>query len=193
MFLPEIRQREPQIYTLQQICSIINATEYGSIRRLFITLYFFTGIRLSELLRLKWRNLNLAQSGVFLDESIVKTDKRRFVKLPQNLADTLPSYFKIHNPNSDARIFKWQHHIAQRYLNEIFKAANVKRIRNGIRHTAASYHLAKSGSAFKSAEQLGNSARILKIHYTGNVTKKQCKQFYALDLTKPHVEVFLTD
>ena len=193
MFLPEIRQREPQIYTLQQICSIINATEYGSIRRLFITLYFFTGIRLSELLRLKWRNLNLAQSGVFLDESIVKTDKRRFVKLPQNLADTLPSYFKIHNPNPDARIFKWQHHIAQRYLNEIFEAANVKRIRNGIRHTAASYHLAQSGSAFKSAEQLGNSARILKIHYTGNVTKKQCKQFYALDLTKPHVEVFLTD
>ena len=188
MFLPEIRQREPQIYTLQQICSIINATEYGSIRRLFITLYFFTGIRLSELLRLKWRNLNLAQSGVFLDESIVKTDKRRFVKLPQNLADTLPSYFKIHNSNPDARIFKWQHHIAQRYLNEIFKAANVKRIRNGIRHTAASYHLAQSGSAFKSAEQLGNSARILKIHYTGNVTKKQCKQFYSLDLTKPAIE-----
>ena len=133
-------------------------------------------------------DLNLAQSGVFLDESIVKTDKRRFVKLPQNLADTLPSYFKIHNPNSDARIFKWQHHIAQRYLNEIFKAANVKRIRNGIRHTAASYHLAQSGSAFKSAEQLGNSARILKIHYTGNVTKKQCKQFYSLDLTKPSIE-----
>lgn len=64
--------------------------KYATIQGLFIMLYFFTGIRLSELLRLKWQNLNLAQYGMFLDESIVKTDKWRFVKLPQNLAAALP-------------------------------------------------------------------------------------------------------
>lgn len=185
MFLPEVQQKEPQIYTIPQICSIINATKYGTIQRLFIMLYFFTGIRLSELLRLKWQNINLAQSGIFLDEGIVKTDKRRFVKLPQNLAAALPTYLNIFNPKPETRIFNWRYDITHGIINNILKTANIKRIRNGIRHTAASYHLAKSGSAFKSAEQLGNSARILKIHYTGNVTKKQCKQFYSLDLTKP--------
>ena len=188
IFMPEVSNPEPKIYSIPEVCTILNTTAYMSIERLLLLLYFFTGIRLSELLRLEWSAIKLDQGGMFLDETVVKTNKRRFVVFPQNLLDALPPYCAKFG-SVEGKIFDFNIPTVNVLLHNLFELSKVTRIRNGIRHTAASFHLARSGNAFKTAEQLGNSARILKLHYTGNVTNKQCQQFYSLDLTKPTIEL----
>lgn len=186
--MPEVSNPEPKIYSIPEVCTILNTTAYMSIERLLLLLYFFTGIRLSELLRLEWSAIKLDQGSMFLDETVVKINKRRFVVFPQNLLDALPPYCAKFG-SVEGKIFDFNIPTVNVLLHNLFELSKVTRIRNGIRHTAASFHLARSGNAFKTAEQLGNSARILKLHYTGNVTNKQCQQFYSLDLTKPTIEL----
>ncbi len=109
---------------------------------------------------------------------------RRVVKLPQNFLNALLAYVVQYGKNLDKKVFPFGSENIHNFLNRLFEEIEITRIRNGLRHTAASFHLAKTKNSIFTAEQFGSSPTILVNHYTGMVSNRECERFFNLDLTK---------
>ena len=65
-------------------------------------------------------------------------------------------------------------------LANITKLAGVPWPRNAARHSFVSYHLAKFGSAAKTALEAGHTEQMLFAHYREIVTKEAATEFWNL-------------
>jgi integrase len=125
---------------------------------LYLALAAFTGIRSAELLRLEWKDFNFRRGHITVAADKAKTATRRLVPILPNLAEYLRPY--------------------HRAAGHLFKAKDDKRAitwakKNGVnpwpinclRHSFASYRLAATGDAARTALELGNSPAKLFSNY----------------------------
>lgn len=168
------RGRTPQIFTPEEVRNILNATPPKSEIRAFAAISAFTGIRIAEMKRLTWDKIKLDDREIILDSEITKTASRRVVKIPENLAKWLEPYVwelgtkkKVLSSRQDWQIKK---------LHNIFGKENW--IKNGFRHSAATYYLALTKNAYITAEQMGHAVDVLKQHYNGLAREKDAIRYF---------------
>lgn len=168
------RGRTPQIFTPEEVRKILNSTPPQSEIRAFAAISAFTGIRIAEMKRLTWDKIKLDDREIILDSEITKTASRRVVKIPENLAKWLEPYVwelgtkkKILSSRQD-----WQ---IKKLHNTLGKENWVK---NGFRHSAATYYLALTKNAYITAEQMGHAVDVLKQHYNGLAREKDAIRYF---------------
>ena len=145
----------------------------------FVAIGAFAGLRRAELEQLDWKEVDLQSGLIEVIASKAKSARRRFVRIQPNLSKWLhphallsgnvtpPKYRELlDNAREAAEIEEWPH--------------------NALRHSFASYHLARFNDAGALALELGHaSAHLVFQHYRQLVRPKQADRFWNI-MPRPH-------
>lgn len=166
-----------------------------------LCLLAFAGVRPAEMARLRWSHLRNDSKNLFLNRGITKTDEGRTTPIPERVA----RYLEKHRPeeSDDGFIFKGCRNDAVKGLSDEEEARrdvnrmsrlNVRLNRlkksvrkhfpwpnNALRASALSYRVQLTGSTDRTAEEMGNSKRILKRTYQELTTEAEAKEWFATD------------
>ena len=170
------RGRTPGIFTPEEVRKILNSTPPQSEIRAFTAIAAFTGIRNAELKRLTWDKIRLDDREIILDSEITKTASRRIVKIPENLAKWLEPY--VWDLGTKKKIPARRKVPVLKKLHESLGKGNW--IKNGLRHSAATYYLALTKNAYLTAEQMGHAVDVLKQHYNGLAREKDAIKYFEI-------------
>ena len=183
--LPENPEaKTPDIMTPAQVKSLLGAAvklDAALVPRLAIS--FFAGVRAAELDRLDWGAINLAAGTITIDPAVAKMRRQRHIAIPENLRDWLLPYRK-----TEGRIWKLDPMTFHHRAAKVAKKAKVKVPQNGGRHAFASYHLAQSEDAGKTALQLGHARPDLLLTVYRNIrtsdgkpiTKETAAEYFSI-------------
>lgn len=159
----------PEILTVESASKLLQLTKTKHPKLLpAVALGLFAGIRPHELRRLSWDAVSLDSGTVTVSTAASKLRQRRIVPLSENavawlrLGGELPA----------------QPH--RRSWDSLWTAMKIDRIKDVLRHTAASFLLAREESSDRVALWLGNSPKILFRHYRDLVTKENCEKFWRI-------------
>ncbi len=158
-----VRGKTPEIFTPEEVRKILDSTSPKSEIRAYVAIAAFTGIRNAEMGRLTWDKIKLDDREIVLDSEITKTASRRVVKIPENLAKWLEPY--VWEFGSKKKILTKRKTPLLNKLHESLGKGNW--VKNGLRHSAATYYLALTKNAYLTAEQMGHAVDVLKQNYNG--------------------------
>jgi integrase len=135
----------------------------------------FAGLRPSEVERLDWAEIDLAERLVKLPASKSKTRKKRNVKIEDGLAAWLAPLAKKNGEVANVDRVR----VAR---DATVEAAEMKEWRqNALRHSFGSYHLAHFQDAPRTAFQLGHSSpKMLAEHYDAVVLPKDAAEWWQI-------------
>lgn len=136
----------------------------------------FVGMRASEIGRVGWADIDLTHKAVRLTPKITKTASRRIALIPDNAVEWL-SHVK------DKTGFVVPQHLIpnlHRYTGGLAKEAGVEWKNNALRHSYVTYAMAQERDAWKVAEQVGNSPRVLQAHYKGLVLLPDAVEWFGI-------------
>ena len=140
----------------------------------YIAIGAFAGLRRAELERLDWKEIDLQSNLIEVTAAKAKSARRRFVKIQPNLAKWLHPY---------ARLLGNVTPTGYRVLLETAReAAGIQEWpQNALRHSFASYHLARFNDAAALALELGHaSAHLVFQHYRQLVKPKQADSYWKI-------------
>jgi integrase len=163
----------PQIFAPEQIQNLLDSAPADLLPCL--ALCSFAGLRTAEMLRMEWDAIDLPRSLVNVSASNSKTANRRLIEIAPNLAEWLLPYAarsgKIY-PYSQ----RWYHH----NVDLLRKAVGLAEWpSNGLRHSFASYHLAKHRNAPLLALEMGHTTpRMIFDHYRELVAPEEADSFW---------------
>lgn len=141
----------------------------------FFALGFFSGIRVSELQKLEWRDIRTTGSNptVTVRDTIAKKRYTRRIKIEPNLLAwlaTIGTRSGLIAPFSSPSLIRWR--------KEVFVAAKVGKLHNGMRHSYGSYHLQSRNHLGDLLQGMGHQdSKVLLKHYAG-VTDKETADAY---------------
>jgi integrase len=137
----------------------------------------FAGLRAAEIERLDWADVNLDRRRIKVLAKKAKTAARRLVDIQPNLLKWLRPYSartgKVAPENLRVKLLEDR--------NRAAKAGSLSRKwpANGLRHSFASYYLARFDDAAKLALQLGHVGQdIIFRHYREVVTPEEAKRYW---------------
>jgi integrase len=141
----------------------------------FFSLALFAGVRPEELERITWDSINLKDGIVTIDAAASKVRRRRIMELEPNAL----AWLKLAH-ECDARLPVGRM-TRRRYLDYAERWLGFDTWpQDCLRHTAASYLLARHKNAPLVANRLGNSPSILLRHYQELVTAEDCATFWSI-------------
>ena len=158
----------PVILTPEQVATVLRVVP--SAARAYFILGMFAGIRPEEVERLDWSQIDLNAKTVSVDG---KTRRRRLVPLEVKAVDLLEKCDLKRGRVAPC-------HMTLRRIKRRLRAALgfTKWPQDVLRHTAASYLIAKHQDAAKVALWLGNSEKVLLSHYHNPVSAEACADFW---------------
>ncbi len=171
-----IRGKTPEIFTPEEVQKILNFTPPQSEIRAYAAIAAFTGIRKAEMKRLTWDKIKLDDREIILDSEITKTASRRVVKIPENLAKWLEPY--VWELGTKKKILTKSQNLQIKKLHNALGKGNW--VKNGFRHSAATYYLALTKNAYLTAEQMGHAVDVLKQHYNGLAREKDAIRYFEI-------------
>ena len=139
---------------------------------------YFAGLRKAELEGLRWESISLQEKLITVTPATAKKRRQRHVEMTENLIAWLTPYWR-----PSGSVF-----YSRRYFRDVRDKAEVAWADNIMRHSYASYHLARWQDPAKTSLQLGHQrADVLFSNYrniktmTGrNVTQKLAGQFWRI-------------
>jgi integrase len=152
--------------------------------RAMLAIGLVAGLRPSEVMRLKWSEINFKRGHI--DAKLTKTRDRRIVTMSENLKEWLEPLAK----EGDAPVSTVHE---RRWRDRILKAANFPDgavwAQDILRHSFASYHLAKHQDAGKTAFELGHkgNAQILYRHYREVVSPAEAEEYWSIFPDQHHI------
>lgn len=157
----------PLILTPAQSHLLLSAAPV--VMRPYIVLGLFAGLRPEEITRLDWSHIDLNAGTVLA----LGKRRRRLVTLEPLAVTHLAKHPLRIGPvaPSNSTIDRWR--VTARSLLGLPRWPQ-----DLLRHTAASYLLALLKDAGKVATRLGNSVRVLQVHYLNPVTDQDCAEFW---------------
>lgn len=169
----KIRKDDPKFYPIEEIASILYQTEPMSDVRAYLAIAAFAGLRVAEIERLDWKNINLKSRIITMSSEITKTAQRRIVKISNNLALWLSDYVINMRKGGPIIIGNFRRHLETFRENH-----NIEWLHNGLRHSFGTYYYALTENEYETAKQMGNSPNVLKTHYAGLATKEEGQQYF---------------
>jgi integrase len=175
-------ERMPECLSNKQVEKIMQAAvedEPSMIPALAIG--FFAGLRTAELRGLDWKDVDLIQKRITVIPEVAKKRRARHVEIEANLLAWLLPCRRVSGlvaPDGE----KWRSR-----LDTVREKAGVKWLRNSMRHSYASHHLAKYGDPVKTAFQLGHQhdTGMLFEHYRALTTPEDGAAYFEI---KPEAE-----
>ena len=140
----------------------------------YVAIGAFAGLRRAELERLDWKEIDLQSSLIEVTAKKAKSARRRFVRIQPNLAKWLQPYAQLSGNVTPPNY--------RELLDAAREAARIEEWpQNALRHSFASYHLAKFNDAAALALELGHtSAHLVFQHYRQLVKPKQAERYWKL-------------
>jgi integrase/recombinase XerD len=169
-----IDRKPPKILTVEQVRTVMtNVREQKPNELAFFTLAIFAGVRPEELERITWDAINFETGIVTIDAAASKVRRRRIMELEPNAI----AWIQLAGmENARLPVLRMTR---RRYLDYAERWLGFdKWPQDCLRHTAASYLLAKHKNAGLVADRLGNSAAVLLRHYRELVTPDACAAFW---------------
>ena len=142
-----------------------------------LVIYFaiggFAGLRTAELQRLDWREVKLDQDVIEVTANKAKTARRRLVPIQPNLREWLRPFLQSSGPVC------WLSTINQK-ASDFARKLGIAWPNNGLRHSYASYRLARCKSAPEVALEMGNSPQVVFQHYRELVTPRDAEKWWSI-------------
>lgn len=154
----------------------------------FLTLAGFAGIRRAEMVKqyaddqvLQWSDIDFTKRLITVRDEVAKTTRRklgnrRFVPMEDALLSWLTSYRLGSGPVvrvSDAAF--------RRQMKKLFTAAELTPDQNALRHSFASYWLARAENGVGVlAKHMGNSESVCRRHYLETLSPDEGKAWFAI-------------
>jgi integrase len=191
--LPEAEGGKIEIYTPAELQRLIAAASERFLPCLAIGA--FAGLRSSEIVRLKWEDVNLARGFITASAKKKGTPSYRRVPIQPNLAAWLANYAEkkgdVWTGTHDEFYSDARHECveATRIVADdekgIAAQEPVKWKHNGLRHSFISYRLAILEDDAKTALEAGNSRGAIHGHYKELVNADDAKAWFAIAPTTP--------
>jgi integrase len=165
----------PEIFTPEELSEVLCVADPVLLPALVIGA--FAGLRTAELLRLSWTEVDLVRGFVEVSAAKSKTARRRLVPLADNLLMWLRPYLgqtgKVYLPSA------YHYHEACRGVASV--AGLSRWPKNGLRHSYASYHLARHQNAPELSLHLGHtSPQMVFAHYRELVRPDEAVRYWSI-------------
>lgn len=200
---PKMKESAPSIFTPTQVATILQAA--GEEILPFFALGAFAGLRSSEIQRLTWEEIDFSRNMILPPAEKTKSAKRRIVPLLPNLREFLLPYAdrkgkilpfsRRHMYDLAAPALRIAGFGRPGTETEGEKAARVELTTapgNGLRHSFASYRLASTNDAAKTALELGHpNTKLLFSTYRELVAPEDAETYWSIapEPAKPGVIV----
>jgi len=162
----------PGILTPEQAAALLTESKDNDLLA-FHAIGLFAGLRVAEIKKLDWRDVDLAGEFINVAAAVSKTRSRRLVPIQGNLKAWLAPIAKKSGPVVE-RELRTRHEGARK------RAGIVSWPDNAMRHSFVSYRLASTGNAAQTALESGHDQAVLFAHYREIVKPKAAAQFFAL-------------
>lgn len=167
-----------EIYTPTEMADLLKAAPPAFLPCL--ALGAFAGIRVTEIERLDWRDVDMASGFIHVGADKAKTRSRRLVPILPNLAQWLKRLAK-----REGKVWKGTPDSLRDDRAETVKAASVVWKDNALRHSFISYRLADIQNAAQVALEAGNSPQMVFKHYRELVKPSAAKAWFAIAPESP--------
>ena len=160
----------PGILSPKQAAAILAASVDEDVRAAH-AIGFFAGLRVSEINKLDWSDVDFKSGHIHVSAATSKTRSRRLVPILPNLVRWLKPIVKGSGKITGANF---------RRRSAAAKAAakSTPWPENAMRHSFVSYRLAATGDAAKTALESGHDQAVLFRHYRELVQPKVAKQYF---------------
>lgn len=146
----------------------------------------FAGLRVAEIARIGWEDINLTKARIDVAAENSKTASRRFVPMGEALVSWLKPLAKKQGPVAprrlDERLSVYRKSISkQEVKDKIVVRPGVTWVHNGMRHSFASYAIAAEQNADRVALWLGHtSAKMTFEAYQERATEEDAKKWFSI-------------
>ena len=188
-------QKKPDIFTPHQVASLLFADQDDDLLA-FHAIGLFAGLRVSEINRLSWDDVDLTGGFIHVSAANSKTRTRRLVPIQENLKAWLEPITKTKGPvingtvnpktvrprsaggtfgkTGESGTFRRRH-------AAVIKATGLTKWPvNVMRHSFVSYRLAETQDAGKTALESGHDQAILFAHYRELVKPQAAKLYWSI-------------
>ncbi len=172
-------ERPPEAYTVGQVQRMLNAAAGDKQTESILPalcIGMFAGLRPAELAALDWKDVDFDEKHIRVRPETAKKRRQRFVDMSDNLIAWLLPYRQKKGPVSpSAAVFR-------RARAKVLKKAEIGEwLRDGLRHTFGSHHVAAYQDAPSTAFQMGHSnPDLLYKHYRKLVKRSDAEQFWEI-------------
>ena len=179
---PKLVNAPVQIYLVHEAHTLLSFTNNFDFALIpYVAIGFFAGLRSSEMEKLDWNEINLENRRIEVKAENAKTSKRRFVEISENLYAWLKPHEKMEGPIVSPGWRDRFEKIVKRIKESLELEQHEKFVmpKNGLRHSFASYHLARHEDQNKTALQLGHdNTKTLYAHYRELVTSEDAEIYW---------------
>ena len=184
----KITDKPPAIFTPPELTALLNAATDDTLPVLAIGA--FAGLRMAEILRLDWTEVDLARGFIEVKAAKSKTARRRLVPMQPNLKEWLRPYagrtgwvWAPRRQHKPGRVRKSGNESSWRMsIDPVCEAAGLNEWpQNGLRHSFGSYHLAKFHDAARLALEMGHTTtKEIFAHYRQLVRPEEAERYWAI-------------
>jgi integrase len=174
-FMPSKADTEVGILKVKEAAALLKAAHERPEILPAIAIGLFGGVRDAEIHRLDWSEINFESGFITISPAKAKKKSRRLVELRPALRSWLEPLRQLSGP-------LWPAGERGRILHEAAREAAGLTAwpHNALRHSFASYALAKWQNAAALALEMGNSAPVIMEHYRELVLPKDAENFWNL-------------
>lgn len=193
----------PQFLKVPQVIKLLRGAEEHDRDLLpFLCLGLFTGMRRSEILCLRWKDVDFDSGTIYVSGSIAKTSDWRNAFMPENLSKWLAPFrqkdaFRFvvpfaNNPPpgnrkptrtytpEEERLWRCGNIEGHRRRDLLAKIEFGEWPENALRHSAATYLFALWEDMGRVTTALGHGADVSKENYRGRATKAEAEKYFAI-------------
>ena len=168
-----------EFWTPDEAEALLRACPTVALPALVIAL--FAGLRTAEVARLRWTDVDLERRHITVSAKNAKTASRRLVPM----TDSIIQWLLPLRGGPKARVYPEAATTLPKRITEASRAAGVRRINNGARHSWVTYRVAASGDVARTAIEAGNSVGVIHKHYRGLASPDDAQRFFGIRPTAP--------
>ncbi len=180
--------QEREVFSVADVKALLNTADQAQdeLRGMlpYLAVGIFAGIRAErELLQLRWEHVDLVEGQIDLPAEITKKTRRRSVPIEPCLQKWLEHY-RDTGGDTSGFVCPWRTKRAvDKRRRKLCETAEVAWPQNAMRHSFASYWLAKHGDLNKLALALGHSGglEVLHRHYHRAVKQRDAMKFWEVE------------
>jgi len=192
----ESRNGTPSVllYTVDEVDRIIRTANANDEYRKWVptlVIWFFCGIRFSEIYRLKWEHVDTHKMVIEADRSITKTRRDRTIYLCPAAVSWLELFQETDSPimpilkdEQDVPLKKQNQEKKRTHFMSVFHAvlelAKIDFKPNGLRHAYASNIYVLTWNEEFVCDQMGNSKGVLFSHYRGKAKPLDAERYFCM-------------